>query len=105
MTNSRVPDTVSGTWRLEPDSLWPGGCSRSVLFAAFRAKLDCTPMEFLTELRLFEAWRRFRNAEPTDTVGSIALASGFTHLGRFSRSYRRRFGELPSETLARRGGA
>jgi AraC family transcriptional regulator, ethanolamine operon transcriptional activator len=41
-------------------------------------------------------------------VKSVALAHGFWHLGNFARDYRERFGEAPSETLARarpsRGG-
>ncbi|MFP5456117.1 MAG: helix-turn-helix domain-containing protein, partial [Alphaproteobacteria bacterium] len=35
------------------------------------------------------------------TVSELALEWGFTHLGRFSAEYRRRFQELPSETLRR----
>jgi AraC family transcriptional regulator, ethanolamine operon transcriptional activator len=34
-------------------------------------------------------------------VKSVALAHGFWHLGNFARDYRERFGESPSETLAR----
>ena len=36
------------------------------------------------------------------TVTEIAIASGFTHLGRFSVDYREHFGESPRETLAKR---
>lgn len=84
------------------DLLQVAGCSRSVLFAAFQSRRGCAPMEFLAEQRLIEARERLLRAEATDTVSSIALASGFTHLGRFSRTYCLRFGELPSETLATR---
>jgi transcriptional regulator GlxA family with amidase domain len=35
------------------------------------------------------------------SVTSIALAAGFSHLGRFSHDYAERFGERPSETLKR----
>jgi len=33
------------------------------------------------------------------TVTTVAHACGFSNLGHFSARYRRRFGELPSETL------
>ena len=36
------------------------------------------------------------------TVTRIATESGFSHLGRFSVTYRAYFGESPSETLAAR---
>ena len=35
------------------------------------------------------------------TVKEVATRWGFSHLGRFSRDYQRRFGEAPSETLSR----
>lgn len=35
------------------------------------------------------------------TVTLVALESGFSHLGRFAKSYADRFGEPPSETLRR----
>jgi AraC-like DNA-binding protein len=38
---------------------------------------------------------------PEWRVTRTALAFGFAHLGRFSASYRRMFGETPSETLRR----
>jgi AraC-like DNA-binding protein len=41
-------------------------------------------------------------AAADETVGDVAMRHGFTHLGRFSVEYRRRFGEAPSATLARR---
>jgi AraC family ethanolamine operon transcriptional activator len=41
-------------------------------------------------------------ARRTETpVKSVALDLGFWHLGYFARDYRERFGESPSQTLAR----
>ncbi len=37
------------------------------------------------------------------TVSEVARRWGFAHAGRFSAAYAKRFGELPSETLRRRG--
>ena len=37
----------------------------------------------------------------SDSVTDAATRWGFQHLGHFSASYRRQFGETPSETLKR----
>jgi AraC-like DNA-binding protein len=75
------------------------GCSRSVLFAAFRNARGYTPMEFLTEQRLQSSREKLLTGHPEASVSSIALDCGFINLGRFSQVYRRRFGERPSDTL------
>jgi len=74
-------------------------CSRSALFAAFRNTRGYTPMEFLTEQRLQFARKKLAKYHIGASVASIAMECGFNHLGRFSRFYRKRFGESPSETL------
>ena len=75
------------------------GCSRSVLFSAFRNARGYTPMEFLTEQRLQSARERLLKSNFESSVALIALDCGFINLGRFSQYYRKRFGELPSDTL------
>jgi len=75
------------------------GCSRRALFSAFRNARGYTPMEFLTEQRLQSARNRLLKPQWEASVASIALGCGFTHLGRFSQVYRKRFGERPSDTL------
>lgn len=53
-------------------------------------------------LRLKRLWLvRQRLREGDISVKACALAHGFWHLGEFSKSYRRYFGEAPSETLER----
>jgi AraC family ethanolamine operon transcriptional activator len=53
-------------------------------------------------LRLKRLWLvRQRLREGNISVKACALAHGFWHLGEFSKSYRRHFGEAPSETAAR----
>lgn len=74
-------------------------CSRSALFATFQKARGYTPKEFLSEQRLQSVRQGLRKAQPEASVASIASECGFTHLGRFANAYRKRFGELPSETL------
>jgi tetratricopeptide (TPR) repeat protein len=50
-------------------------------------------------MRLSLARQRLLQGQDEATVTGIALASGFSQLGRFSLHYRKLFGELPSETL------
>jgi AraC-like DNA-binding protein len=75
------------------------GCSRRALFSAFRNARGYTPMEFLTEQRLQSARDKLLKPRGEHSVSSIAIDCGFTHLGRFSQVYKKRFGERPSDTL------
>lgn len=77
------------------------GCSRSALFEAFHRHRSYTPMMFLNEVRLKSARDLLLRPSRGDTVTSIAMKCGFTHVGRFAEAYRERFGEKPSETLKR----
>jgi AraC-like DNA-binding protein len=71
------------------------------LQAAFRRHLGCTPLEYLRRARMDGAHRDLEASDPTRgaTVASVAASWGFTHPGRFSVEYRRRFGHAPSKTL------
>jgi transcriptional regulator GlxA family with amidase domain len=60
-----------------------------------------SPTAHLRRLRLERAHERLCRPTPDTTVTDVALASGFTHLGRFAEAYRRHFGQPPSQTLAR----
>ena len=75
------------------------GCSRRVLFSAFRNARGYTPMEFLIEQRLQHVREKLLKPHPEASVSSIALDCGFMHFGRFPQVYRKRFGELPSVTF------
>lgn len=77
-------------------------CSRSVLFAAFKKARGCSPMKFLTEQRLQSAREELLRTLPEGSVSHIASNCGFKDLSRFSRAYKKRFGELPSETLRKK---
>ncbi len=76
-----------------------GVSSRSVERAFLRT--GCTALEYLRGVRLETARRLLADPAPLATVADAALAAGYRHLGRFAAEYRRRFGELPSQTLVR----
>lgn len=68
---------------------------------AFRRWRHTTPLAHLRDVRLARAHDELRAADPRDgrTVADIAAHWRFTHPGRFSVAYRRRYGCSPSETL------
>ncbi|KIC10307.1 AraC family transcriptional regulator [Leisingera sp. ANG-M1] len=76
------------------------GCSIRSLQAGFRQHAGLSPAEYLRNLRLDLAHYLLLSRPAETAVGSIAYECGFSHLGRFSQSYRNRFGELPSATRA-----
>lgn len=78
------------------------GVSSRTLENAFKDVLGMTPLQVLTSFRLENARRMLLDPNADRSVTVVALACGFRHLGRFSRVYSIRFGELPSETVARR---
>lgn len=76
------------------------GCGVRTLQALFKAEMTCSLTGYITLTRLKAAHGRLTRAKPGDTVTSIAMDCGFSHLGEFSQSYFRTFAERPSETLA-----
>ncbi|MGY1703923.1 AraC family transcriptional regulator [Geodermatophilus sp. SYSU D00697] len=74
------------------------GSSVRRLQEAFGTAFGLSPMTYLRDVRLDEVRRRLADGDAS--VTDVALACGFTHLGRFSAAYRARFGELPSRTRA-----
>jgi AraC-like DNA-binding protein len=77
------------------------GTSVRALQAGFSRHTGASPMTYLRGVRLEAVHRALRDADPSNgvTVTDVALANGFTHLGRFAQAYRERFGLAPSETL------
>lgn len=76
------------------------GVSIRTLQTALRSEFGATPSELLKKARLNRAREMLVEGEPgEDSVIGIAARCGFAHPGRFSSSYLRAFGELPSETL------
>lgn len=68
---------------------------------AFAHHLGTSPKAYLTRVRMQRAHDELRAAQPGSvSVQQVAARWGFGHPGRFAGSYRRCFGELPSQTLA-----
>ena len=83
------------------------GASPRTIQMAFAEHAGTPPINYFRAVRL----HRVRNALLTGpgagskTIGDIAAAHGFQSWSRFTQSYRRQFGETPSETRARMNGA
>ncbi len=74
------------------------GVSLSTLERIFTRELGLTPNGYIQAARLHEARHALQNTNGEDvTIADIAMNSGFTHMGRFSRRYHAHFGRLPSE--------
>ena len=90
--NAHLPITLT-------DVIAHVGCSRKAFYSNFRRFRQYSPQEYLAGRRLKLAHERLSNPTPSDTVTSIAYDSGFSHMGRFSEAYRKRYGVKPSVTL------
>lgn len=78
------------------------GMRADTLCRAFRKQHGIGPVTYLRQRRLEAAQRMLLGADPESmTVIRAALKYGFGHMSRFARQYRKTFGELPSDTLAR----
>ena len=67
---------------------------------AFHESLNTSPTGYLRNAKLARARADLLAGE--ETVMSVAYRWGFNHPGRFSTTYRRKYGESPSDTLRRR---
>jgi len=77
------------------------GVSQRSIFEGFRSFRGTTPMKYVLQLRLEKVREDLLKSGPDRSVTDIALKWGFTQLGRFSVSYKKVYGESPSETLKR----
>lgn len=77
------------------------GYSKRSLELIFRRGVGMTPGRWFMNVRLNGALRELISPEAGCTVTDVATRWGFRHLSRFAEHYRRTFGELPSQTLAR----
>lgn len=77
------------------------GVGARAIFAAFSRSRGYTPMAFAKAVRLTHAKDMLTQSDDSTSVTAVAFRCGFSNLGHFAKDYRRKFGELPSETLAR----
>jgi transcriptional regulator GlxA family with amidase domain len=68
----------------------------------FRRHMDCTPMQYLRQVRLDLAHRDLQVGTPDRcTVAEVANRWGFSHQSRFAHYYKQAYGTSPHRTLKR----
>jgi AraC family ethanolamine operon transcriptional activator len=75
------------------------GVSRRTLEYAFRERFELSPKAYMLARRLDGVRAELRQNHDGQSITCIANEWGFNHLSRFATSYRRQFGELPSQTM------
>ncbi|AUX79404.1 AraC family transcriptional regulator [Sinorhizobium fredii] len=78
--------------------------SARALQQGFKQFRNTTPMLYLRDLRMSAVHEDLLQTGEQSSVTEIARKWGFAHLGRFASDYKRRFGQLPSETANERRG-
>ena len=79
------------------------GASARTIQYAFGDLYGVAPQLYHRARRLNAVRQSLQQQWPGETtVTDAAFGHGFWHRGRFSEAYKKRFGESPSETLARR---
>lgn len=74
--------------------------SERTLLEGFKRYRDVSPMKLLKLTRLDFVHLALKEADAGNSnVTDLAMASGFSQMGKFSTEYKERFGESPSETL------
>ncbi len=95
--HERLHDEIAVT-----DIASAAGVSVRALYAGFERHCGAPPMAYVRGLRLDRVHAALvRGAGQGGRVTELALEHGFNHLGKFARAYTERFGERPSETVAR----
>jgi len=74
------------------------GRSERTLQRSFKSYYNVSIQDFIKFYRLHEVRKKLLNPENIETISTLALRHGFTHLGRFSQQYKTFFGESPSQT-------
>ncbi len=79
------------------------GASLRSLNRAFKERFGHGPKTYYIRLRLNGVRKDLLSGACTVSIADVANKYGFWHMGQFARDYRLFFGELPSETLMKRG--
>jgi AraC-like DNA-binding protein len=74
--------------------------SERSLYLLFERHVGLSPRDYMRQRKL-ERVHAHLQLTTARSVTEVALDHGFVHLGRFSEAYRKRFGELPSQTWRR----
>jgi AraC-like DNA-binding protein/tetratricopeptide (TPR) repeat protein len=91
---------VGHQWRIS-ELAEVAGVSARTLQRQFLSFLGKSPQAALHDIRLDRARRDLLQGALGEKVMDVAARCGFPHFGRFSVTYRRRYGETPSQTLKR----
>ena len=78
------------------------GVSAPTLYRAFQEKFGVSPKQYIQIRRLCGVREQLFASDSEETIADAANEWGFWHMGQFAADYRQHFGELPSETLARK---
>ena len=70
--------------------------SERSLQLVFKSHFNQTPFEYIEEQRLLKARALIELHKQSKKIAAIAQDAGFTHLGRFSVNFKKRFGMSPS---------
>jgi len=72
------------------------GYSERSIQLVYKKHFNMTPFEYIEEQRLMMAKRLIEQHKASKKISDVAVDAGFTHLGRFSISFKKRFGISPS---------
>lgn len=97
----QIRANIGGRVTLADMERWSDRSARTIQLA-FRTRFGIGPMEWLRAQRLDLVRGRLLAAGEGATIAEIAKACGIPRLATLTQEYAKRFGELPSETLARR---
>lgn len=76
------------------------GISLRSLQLSFKKRFGVSPRQYIQDCRLQRAAALLSDPDQKSVI-AVALASGFSNLGHFAKSYALKYGELPSATLKR----
>lgn len=77
------------------------GIGARSIFRSFRRYRAHTPLQYVKMVRLDHANGLLRSPSEGTSVTGVAFQCGFSNAGHFAKDYLKRFGELPSATLAK----